>query len=519
MRKGEPSSAGRKRRVTQTILAVAILVSAALLGLSACTMVPHVAPPDMEARLPDSYGTPAAATDAVSDQADAQVSWWEGYNDPTLNTLVDSALTRNLDLRIALARVLEVQHAHEATRAAFFPGIRATAEGSRQNTPTNTGVTGRFSESIPNFPDRFDVTTYSASLGLAYELDFWGRARANARAAFGEFIATAADYRTARIGIISETISTYFEILDVRRQLELVQMNADLLEERAEITEDRYRRGLVSSFELYGIRQTLDDVRATIPLVENGLYEARGRLAILLGTVEPELENLLDEPSGPVLSSDPIPGGLPSELLRDRPDVIAAAARLEAARQRIGVARAERFPSFSLTATGGTQSSNLGELIQTSQKFWLFGGSLTAPIFRAGALNANVRASWSRYEQAAAAYEKSVLTAFKDVATALRQHTAEWKRSAAVREALESAAASANTQLRRYRRGVGDYLALLDARINTIRVQTNMSTAERSAALARLGVHRALGGAWAADLPEIVASSRSSAPQNIHTQK
>jgi len=461
------------------------------MSLSSCTMTPHMAAPDPESNLPETY-------DGVETQVKpaAFVNWWREFGDPLLNVLIDSAIVRNLDLRVASARVLQIQETYRISRSALYPGIQAGVDGNRQNTPTNTGATGRFSESIPNFPDRFDVTTYSASLGLVYELDFWGKARAASRAAIGEFVATSADFQTAQIGVIAETISTYTEIRDRARQLELARENVELIGERAEITEDRYRRGLVTSFELYTVRQSRDDLRASLPVLESAHYEAITRLALLLGTVPVEIDGLLKGTHNDLAIPGEIPIGLPSDLLRSRPDIVASGARLESARQRIGVARAERFPSISLTASGGTQSSDLVDLVNTSQNFWLFGGSLLAPVFNAGALNAGVRAAWAQYEQAAATYEKTVLIAFKEASSALVEHESQLQRLGAIRESLESASASADSQFRRYRRGIGDYLALLDARINELRARTNLSSALRAVTIARLGVHRSLAGAW-----------------------
>lgn len=472
-----------------------------MVSLSSCTMAPHVAAPDMESHLPGGYDS-----DETHVSPAASVKWWREFGDRALNALVDSAIVRNLDLRVASARVLQIQETYRITRSALYPRIQAAVDGNRQNTPTNTGATGRFSESIPGFPDRFDVTTYSASLGLVYELDFWGKARAASRAAIGEFVATSADFQTAQIGVISETIATYYEIRDRSLQLNLGRENVQLLGERVEITENRYRRGLVTSFELYTVRQSLDDLRASLPVLESEHYEAKARLALLLGTVTAEVEGLLNATENDLAIPGEIPVGLPSDLLRQRPDIAASSARLESARQRIGVARAERFPSISLTASGGTQSNDLADLVRTSQNFWLFGGSLLAPVFNAGALNAGVRAAWARYEQARAEYEKTVLTAFKEVSSALVEHKAQLLRLSAIREALDSAFASADSQLRRYLRGIGDYLALLDARINELRAQTNLSGALRAVIMARLGVHRALAGAWLPDSSDMAVN-------------
>lgn len=466
-----------------------LLIAGLILSLSACSFVPQAQRPEAVRHLPSAF------TQSPPDSIRLQQAWWETFNDPVLNQLVDTALYRNLDLKMAAARVKEVQNRYRISRAELFPSVQATLSGNRQSTPTNTGATGQFSENIPDFSDRFDVTTYSASLGFSYEIDFWGRVRSSKNAALHEFFATEADLETARIGVLSETIATYFEIIELEQSLTLNEQNADLLAERVALTEDRYRRGLVTSFELYSVRQTFEDLRASLPLLERRHYDAKGRLALVLGLFPAAAEALLGE-MHPSLNPVPIPAGLPSTLLERRPDVMAAALRMEAQRQRIGVARADRFPRLSLTASGGTQSSELTDLVQTSQHFWTLGSNLVAPIFSAGALKANVEVAWARYEQSTAAYEKTVLTAFKEVEAALQAYQKEQERYAFLEEARANAEASAETQEQRYRRGVGDYLAFVDAQINLVRVQTTLVSAERALASARLAIHRALGGAW-----------------------
>ncbi len=485
-----------------------------MLGLQACSMTPSITHPDTAETLPEQFdgnhiepeGASMGVTIVASDESVAQ--WWQEWGDDRLNRLVDSVLAANLDLRMAASRVLEVQANHRITRSAQLPAVQASVDGSRQSTPTNAGATGGFSKSIPGFPERFDVETYSASLGLAWELDFWGKARAGSRAALAQVLATEADFEAARIGIISETISAWFELMDLQEQTDLADDQIDLLEERLEVTRDRYRRGLVTSFEWYALQQQVDEARATRPLLDAQIVAARGRLAVLLGGTASTVADFTGPEGAPLASGAHIPDELPSELIKARPDVMAAAARLEAARQAIGVRRAEQFPSFSLTASGGTQSSQLADLVNTStQRFWLFGGALTAPVFASGARRAAVRAAWAQYEQAAAAYEKTVLSAFQDVSASLAVFSAEEQRVQAVVSAYQTARASHVTARDRYLRGVGTYVILVDARLNELRTRNALSSAIRSAALARLNVYRSIGGAWASspDTPSSTA--------------
>ncbi len=461
-------------------------------------MAPRVQQPEAAQTIPDRFDQ------ARADDPRAQPAWWHGFNDAVLDQLVDTALVRNLDLRAAVARVKEVQSQYRIARAPLLPNVQATLDRNQQSTPANTGLGSQLGGDGGNggtpggfaFPDRFEFTTYSASLGFSYELDFWGRVRGSKNAALREFFASQADWQTVQIGVIAETISTYFEIAALERTLALTRQDVDLLAERFELTQQRYERGLISSFELYAIQQVFENARSSRPLLESQLAEARGRLNVVLGQYTSPLDTVSLSEQVDTFNLAPIPAGLPSDLLEQRPDVVAAAQRLEAARQRIGVARAERFPRFSLTGSGGTQSRALSDLVQTSQRFWIFGGSLVAPLFNAGALKANEQAAWARYEQQAAQYEQTVLTAFKEVEATLIAYQKQQERYAFLQEERQAARDNAEAQERRFVRGIGDYLAYLDARRNFVRVETAVTAAQRALASARLAVHRALGGAW-----------------------
>ena len=479
-------------------VSITLAVCLCALTLASCSMAPRMQQPEAVQTVPERF------EQATAEEPQAQAVWWHGFNDPDLDQLVDTALARNLDLRAAVARVKEVQSQYRIARAPVLPSVQATISRDQQSTPGNTGLGSQFGGDGDDggqpggfaFPDRFEFTTYSASLGFSYELDFWGRVRGSKNAALREFFASQADLQTAQIGVIAETISIYFEIAEGERTLALTRQSVDLLAERADLTQQRYERGLISSFELYAIQQEFENVRSSLPLLESQLEEARGRLNIVLGRYTTPLDSVTLSAQTDAFNLTPIPAGLPSDLLEQRPDVVANAQRLEAARQAIGVARAERFPRFSLTGSGGTQSSELSDLVKTDQRFWLFGGSLVAPIFNAGALKANEQAAWARYEQQAAVYEKIVLTAFKEVKSALIAYQKQQERYAFLQEELEAARDNAEAQERRFVRGIGDYLAFLDARRNLVRVETSVTAARRALATARLAVHRALGGAW-----------------------
>ncbi len=492
-----PSRLGNRHRARAQFLrwarpffVVNLLVA---VGLAGCSMAPRLEDPVQP--LPEQFEAAA-----LTDQS-AQHYWWHGFGDPYLNQLVDSVIARNLDLRVAVARVAEVQNQFRIARAEQYPSAELSARRDQQDTPSNVGIGGQLGDRIdvpgaPAFPDRFDFTTYSASLGFAYEIDFWGRVRGTKQAALQEFFATQSDVRTVLLGVIGETVATYFEIAARQRTLELTQESVRIVAERAEVLSDRYERGLVSPLEFHAAQQELHAAKADLPVLESQLDATRGRLALLVGRYRMPTDTMLVPDSAYVYALEEIPSGLPSDLLQERPDVLAAYQRLEAARERIGVARAVQFPSFSLTGAAGTQSSMLSDIVETSQNFWLFGAGLTAPIFNAGRIRANIRVAWAQYEQLALQYEKTVLMAFRDVEAALVHYGKLKERHASLSASRASARDRAQIQELRYLRGTGDYLGLLDARRNLVLSEIGLTESRRSLAEARLAVHRSLGGTW-----------------------
>jgi multidrug efflux system outer membrane protein len=494
----------------------ALLLAGGLLG--GCSLAPNLPAPEAKRDLPETFGSapgdtllPAAATDTA--RSDAQ-QWWTAFGDTALTALVDTALAANLDLRSAQARLRELAAQFRIARAPLFPSVNASGQVSYQSQPANTGIGGAIGgggngdgpggppgggnggQQQQAVPSRFEFTTYQTTLGVSYELDFWGRVRSQRKAALNQYFASAADLQTARISVVSQTISTYFQIASLRRQVALGRQSIDLLQQRLAITEDRYARGLVSSFQVSSLRQSLEAARAEQPQLESQLYDARSRLAVLLGRFAGQQQAVLPDsiPAAPALS--PVPAGLPADLLMQRPDVRAGVLRLEAARQQIGVARAELLPSLSLTAQGGTQSSELASLVDLDQRFANFVAQLTAPLFQGGRLRANVDAAEARYEQQAMAYQNTVLTAFREVKAGLVAYEKQTERFRFLQDQVAAARSSFQTQRDRYERGIGDVLALLDAERTLVQAQTRRAAARLAVVNARLALHRALGGAW-----------------------
>ena len=475
---------------------------AAVLLVAACSLAPAPSVPEPVAELPGAFAEPAAAGDAEARE------WWKAFNDPILNTVVDTVLASNFDLAEAVARVQQARAQAGIARAGLFPVLQATASATDQDTPANAGFGQQFREltgtgdgALPGglqFPDRLGITTYSLGTEFAYELDFWGRARNDARSAGLQYLASESDYHTARIGVLAETITTYFEIVDLRRRSDLAQETVDVLLEREQLAENRYNRGLTPSSELYQVRQERLNTQSALPQLQSQLVNAEGRLAVLMGGFRDKVDAILPDSLAPMPSGDPVAAGVPTDLLIQRPDVLATRQRLEAARYAIGARRAELLPSLSLSGTIGVQASEADGLFNVDQWFRNLLGNLTAPIFQGGRLRSNLALAEAQFQQAAAAYGRTVVTAVHEVESTLAALENEGRRHAFLESQLEEARASVALQQDRYSSGVGGYTDYLDALRSRLNVESTLAGSRRDLALARLAVHRALGGDWTA---------------------
>ena len=453
-------------------------------------MAPDSRQPALVNELPQAFAAPPLAGQY------APAAWWSAFGDPVLDSLVADALASNLDIAEAAGRLEQANAQARIARSVLYPALNATAGA----TATSSPIEGLAFGNLPGFSvDRIDNETYSLVLGASYELDLFGRVRDDARAAVRDAQASAYDLQTIQLSAAAETISAYFDYVDGVRQLEIAREVTRVLEDRASLTENRYQRGMAESFELYQIRQELRASEASLPQLESALASFRARLALLLGDYPDALDERLTGPLRPRLVFEPVPAGLPADLLEQRPDVAAAWARLDAARLRIGARKAERFPRLSLSASLGTQSANPVDVFDIASNWTSsLAASIVAPLFDAGRISANIRSARAVYDQRAASYAGAVLGAYTEVDRAIADYEEQRRRYVLIDAQLAEAQSSLELQRQRYVSGVGSYTGYLDALRAVYQTEATLSSAARATALARLGIHRALGGDWIA---------------------
>ena len=488
------------RRVLVVLLPVlsCCLISACALKMNLVDLAPEA--DETVAELPDEFsgsGNPGSYQ---------PLEWWKSFADPVLDRIIEAALESNFDLAEAVARVEQARARERIVKAPAFPLLQPSLDITGTDIPTNAGIAAQldevglgsdvYSDFGIELPDRLDLTTYTLNAEFSYELDFWGRNRNDAAAAGAQRSASESDYLTARMGVLSETVRTYLEIVDLRRRHKLADENVEIFRQRESLAGFRYDRGRIDTLALYAARQNLRNAEAELPQIEALLADAEGRLWVMLGGYRSDLKELLPDTPRPATALEPVPAGIPADLLAQRPDVSAARQRMEAARYTVGARRADMFPSLSLYGSIGLQSTEGGEWFDPDQWFRNLSFNLLGPVFQGSRLRSNVDLAEARLNEAAAAYGRSVVTAVKEVEAALARLEASRRRHSLLASLADEAQAENALQEQRYVSGVGNYEDYLTASQNLLGAQSGLAAAERDLGYARLALHRALGGAW-----------------------
>jgi outer membrane protein, multidrug efflux system len=460
------------------------LALAFLVVLAACSTPPESKRPAVE--LPQAWKE--SAPPYLANKAE-DGRWWRIYGDDVLDSLIQESFSRNADLVIAVARVDEARALVGDAQAGYFPVIDARAGASRTENSQRTAT------AFPGIPRTFN--DYRATVNVSYELDIFGRVRANVRAARAELQADEAARDTVRLALAAQVVKSYFALRSLDEQVDLTRRNVSLREEALALQRKRFSAGVISEFELRQLEAETAAVRAQLPPLERDREQQEAALAVLLGRSPKDIfESAVkvkiafgENPEAAVL-----PSGLPSELLLRRPDLVEAERRLAAADARIDAARADMFPSIVLTGFAGRESASLSNLFTGPAGIFQFAAGLTQPIFAGGRLEARTDAAKARERQAVALYQKAIQTAFSEVRAALaaqarsrESYDAESARAQALAETLRLARL-------RYQNGISSQLDVIDAERGLLAAQIARIEALRAQRAAVADLFRALGG-------------------------
>ncbi len=493
------------------------LTALCLLTLAGCAVGPNYHPPETKVSTywdGQNVVTPAQPSKTNINPVEL-VEWWTAFKDPTLSSLVETAVRANLDVRLAEARIRQARASLGVAGGPLWPQVNATVLYDRSHTPSaavdtagggvavsgssggsgggsSGGGSGGSSGGVPPFRELFQ-----AGLDGSWEVDVFGGTRRNIEAAGADLQAAVEDRRDVLVILVGDVGSNYINLRGFQQQIDIAKKNLEAQKHTADIIQKRHDAGFVGGLDVANAKAQVATTAATIPLFESSARAAIYSLGVLLGREPAALEKELAK-AAPIPPTPPeIPVGLPSELLRRRPDIRRAEAQIHAATARIGVATADLFPKFFLTGSFGVTTSDVTKIGSlANNKFWSFGPSVTWPIFAGGSIYWNIKVQDALQEQALLTYEKTVLTALKDVETALvayaKQQETRKSLSAAVvenRKAVDLA-----TQL--YLAGKSDFLNVTTAQRNLFVTEDALSQSTRTVDTNLIALYKALGGGW-----------------------
>jgi len=465
--------------------------------LAGCVAAPPRTSRDPGLTIPERF---AAASD-VAPPPVPEDGFWTGFGDPELDRLVGEALSRNRDLQAAAARLSRAEAQARIAGAGLKPAVGTSLSAARRR------------QNFVGFPlpGGGVLTSTSSSFGVSvetsWEADLWGRLRAGARAALADRQAVEADLRGARLSVAGQTAKAWFSAIDARQQLDLARRSAASFKSVADQVRARYEEGLRPALDLRLALSNQAGAEALVAARTMQLDRAVRQLEVLLGSYPSgELRGRLDAlelPPPPVQ----VPAGLPAELLTRRPDLVSAERRLAALDQRVREARRALYPRLTLTASGGTVSDMVSDLVDGDFRVWSILGGLVQPLFQGGRLRAAVDVAEASADEALAAWAGQTLRAFAEVESALVAESALAEQERAADETARQLTAARDLAEERYRSGLGSYLVVLESQTRALTAESSLLDTRLARLVNRIDLYLALGGDFAEPAPSPARSA------------
>jgi multidrug efflux system outer membrane protein len=467
---------------------LALACVAALNALTVgCSLAPEYERPALP--VPNEYPAdapvpPGAKPDAKPDaRAAAEIAWREYFTDAELQAMIAQALENNRDLRVAALRVLEARAAFQIRRADQFPTLNVNAGELRLGIPESLSPTGS-ANTVP-------IYAVGASV-VGWELDFWGRVRNLKDSALEQFLATDSARRAVTVSLVSQVADGYLTLRELDERIRITRDTIRTREESLRIFRRRFAVGTANRLDVTQVETLLTQAQTLGAQLEQQRAAQAHALTLVVGTPPAGLSDRANLNDDALVRELPV--GLPSDLLQQRPDIVAAENRLKAANANIGAARAAFFPTITLTGFLGTASGELNGLFGSGTGAWLFVPQLVAPIFDAGRRQANLDVAKVRSDAAVAEYERTIQSAFRDVADALSAQHWLAEQIAIQRRAVAAQQERARLAQMRYDRGSASFLEVLDAQRDLLTAEQQLVLQRRALLSSRVALYAALGG-------------------------
>lgn len=462
---------------------------AAALGLAACSVGQPYQRPQLD--VPASF---RGEERRLTEKSLGELAWWEVFQDPALRRLVETALARNRDLKLAAARVAEAGALVGQARTAQWPQVNIALGAQRGRIVQNTGyVTGGL---------------FNGGADLSYEVDVWRRLGSLTDVARANLLATEAGRDAVEVGLMGSVAVAYFTLLTLDQQATITVRSIANRERFLDLTQKMARRGASSNLDVSRADASLAQARAVLPDLRRQIEQTENQLQILLGGNPAAIarEERSDLPL-PILPD--VPAGLPSSLLERRPDLIQAEAALAGATANVNATKAALFPAIMLTGSYGSESFSLSTLFSGPSKVWTLGLGLIQPLINAQRNRYAVGAASAREQQAVLQYQSAVAQAFREVADALVARRTYADLLVAQQQQVNALRSAQALVLRRYEVGRSSYFEVIDADASLLAAELQLAQAQRGGLVASVQLYQALGGGWDSGRLEAAAPLRS----------
>ena len=470
------------------IMHKSLITMASLALLAGCSLAPTyerpAAPVGQAWPAGEAYkGVPPAAADA---KPVSEIQWREYFADERLRKVIELALANNRDLRVSALNIERARAEYNIQTAALLPKVNAGVSQSASRTPANMTGTG----------EAAIVRQYSGGLSMpSYELDFFGKVRNASEAGLQTYLGTEEARRTQQISLVAEVANAYLTLTADQQRLKLAAETLSSQQITYDLSRKRFENGVTSGVDMYDAETSVQAARNDVATYTAQVALDQNALNLLVGGAVPA-DLLPADELNPVTQLAAIPSGLPSDLLRNRPDVQQAERTLRAANANIGVARAAFFPSISLTASGGSASSNLSGLFKSGSGTWSFLPQVTLPIFDGGVNRANLSIAKTDRDIYVAQYEKAIQVAFREVADALATRGTIDERLASQQALVDAAEKSFKINDARYRKGADTYLNALVSQRALYSAQQGLISTRLNQTSNAVTLYKVLGGGW-----------------------
>jgi NodT family efflux transporter outer membrane factor (OMF) lipoprotein len=468
-----------------------------------------------------NYGRPPApVAEEWIEAKDARVQsrhvqfgdWWKVFQDPTLDSLVNTAYSQNLTLRVAGTRVLEARGQQAIAAGSIFPQTQqASGQYSRVGLSRNAANNPSFESAIipastlAALPAKAQPTNFysdwSAGFNLSWELDFWGRFRRSIESANANLDASVENYDDALVTLLADVATNYVQYRVAQQRIKIARDNVRIQSRLVALAEKQLKVGTAIDLDVQQLRTLLEQTRSTIPALQITLGQANDALCTLLGIPPQDLEARLGP--GSELGSDPVPNtpdwaatGIPADLLRRRPDVRSAERQVAAQSAQIGVAEADLFPSIFINGTLGWEAQDLAQLFEPKSFFGTITPNFKWNILNYGRIQNNVRVQYVRTQELIATYQNKVLTAAREVQSSLRGFLRSQEQAQDLARSVKAATTATKIEEKLFSDIKADVNRLFTLEATQVQQQDNLAVAQGNIALNLINVYRALGGGW-----------------------